>query len=808
MFHKGQKSFKTSDLNNRRTLFDAPSLIIPPGISPSRTSVIASGQGLVTKQVVDGLGLPKRKPVDQAGSAQSRRAKRRKRFYTSQGQSVMLSRFREPANMKILIEAIMGQEFHPLTGRTCCAEATTRTVCCLDCTVTVPTCTACFLAAHRLLLFHWGEIWNGRYFERKESHELGVVFHLGHNGDRCESVAPDSIPVNVTVVDCNGIHTVKIIYCQCPGHSGRFQQVLKARLFPATVDLPQTLFTFDLLKDFHLHTLSSKKTAYDYLYALRMKTDNAFPQDVKNPMQEFNRHELGRSFPLRKPGATAFPCFACPEPGFNVAEEWAEDEDVDDEFVHLATAFWSLDGHFGLQRRQKIDDPDDISLLEGSAMFPKDDWFNDIMAKHGKRSPEKSNCAKFKVMELQNRLKFKGCVISGVVAVQCARHRVFMAAMDLRLGETQIHGDLAIAIAMQFVMAEALQRTKFFQRLLMIYDIACQFYVKLRQRFKEYLPELSDIVDFMHWLVGKMHLDNHISACKYRFNLNYTKGCGRTDGEAIERTWAEHKQSGGSTKEMNHGGRHDAIIDFWNHWNWTRLVRMIHLLKTKIINGRKRIIERVDYYMRLTVAAGEERVKRWEAMSTKPVYNPVMKEVTSVYWYDETLLPSQELVLNSLLERERKQEEREEEGCNGTEAVAFINQGLKLESLQLEIKRLVKAAELTPEEVVHKRDYLRTRMKPWQELQSDYMPDLRKQETEKEVVFAEDQELYMPSSPLNSHYAQSSLGEIKADLRKGQAYETVSELKYTLSHTAALVRTKVKQARGAIPNTRAKKFIR
>ncbi|KAL0070568.1 hypothetical protein AAF712_002407 [Marasmius tenuissimus] len=445
--------------------------------------------------------------------------------------------------MKILIEAIMGQEFHPLTGSACCTEAAIRTVRCLDCTISVPTCTTCFLAAHRLLPFHWAEIWNGRYFERKESHELGVVFHLGHYGDRCDLVAPNSTPVNVTVVDCNGIHAAKIVYCQCPGSSGRFQQLLEARLFPATVDLPHTLFTFDLLKDFHVHTLSSKKTAYDYLYALRMKTDNAFPQDVKNPMQEFNRvirlwrtllivkrsgewHDLGRSFPLRKAGATAFPCFACPEPGFNVAEGWAEDEDVDDEFLHLATAFWSLDGHFGLQRRQKIDDPDDVSLLDGSAMFPKDDWFNDIMAKHGKRSPEKSNCAKFKVMELQNRLKFKGCVISGVVAVQCARHGVFMAATDLRLGETQIHGDLAIAIAMQFVMAEALRRTKFFRRLLMIYDIACQFYVKLRQRFKEYLPELSDIVDFMHWLVGKMHLDNHISACKYRFNLNYTKGCG------------------------------------------------------------------------------------------------------------------------------------------------------------------------------------------------------------------------------------------------------------------------------------------
>ncbi|KAK1222462.1 hypothetical protein PQX77_014667 [Marasmius sp. AFHP31] len=270
-------------------------------------------------------------------------------------------------------------------------------------------------------------------------------------------LAPDSTPVDITVVDCNGIHTVKVVFCKCTGIGNQFQQLLKAQLFAATVNIPQTVFTFDILRDFHLHTLSSKKMPYDFLYALQMKTDNTFPEEVKNPMQEFNCvirlwqtlliikrsggwHDLGHSFPLRKQEATAFPCFVCLEPGFNVAEGWAEDDNVDEEFLHLATAFWSLNGHFRLQRKQKIDDPNDVSLLEGSAMFPKDKWFNDIMAKHGKHSPQKSMCAKFKAMELQNRLKFKGTVISGVVAVQCACHGVFMSATNLSLGELYVTG--------------------------------------------------------------------------------------------------------------------------------------------------------------------------------------------------------------------------------------------------------------------------------------------------------------------------------------------------------------------------------
>ncbi|KAL0058117.1 hypothetical protein AAF712_015211 [Marasmius tenuissimus] len=688
---------------------------------------------------------------------------------------------------------------------------------------------------------HWAEEWNGMYFERKDPSELGLIISLGHNGGRCPAIGHPCSPLTFTIVDCNGIHTAKVEYCQCPNAPNRFQQLLEARLFPASVDKPETTFTFELLKDNHLHGLSSKKTSHDFMYALRMKTDNAFPEYVKNPIHEFNRvarlwrtllivkrcggwHGLDSHFPLRKGGCLAFPCFACPEPGFNVGESWSEEEDVDEEFLHLASAFWSIDGHFGLRRRKRIEDPDDVSLLEGRAMFPKDDWFNGMLAKHGKRSPEKSSCSKFKAVELQNRLKFKGCVISGVVAVQCARHGIFMSATDLSLGETYIHGDLAIAIAMDFVMKESLKRTKFFRRLVMIYDIACQFHVKFRDRIKEYLPELSDTVDYMHWLVGKMHLDGHIRPCKYRFNLNYTRGCGRTDGEGIERTWAEMKQAGGGTQEMNHGNRHDAIVDYWNFWNWLRLVKLAGSLRTKILNARIKLSGKLDYFLRLTVDAGESRVKGWEQLSTTPTYNPITKEVSSVYAYKEALLPSQESILHSLLEREEMGKEAAEE--KGPVA-SFINQGLKLETIQyvpsfspislspdaygvprLEIRRLLRAAEISTDELARKREDLRARINLWRTLQLIHMPELQDLLRSLRPVFPEEEQLYLPSFFMDGRYMDTRLSIVEGNLRKGQAYDALTELKFTLKHKTVLVRTKRREAQGTTLNTRAKKFIR
>ncbi len=38
-----------------------------------------------------------------------------------------------------------------------------------------------------------------------------------------------------------------------------------------------------------------------------------------------------------------------------------------------------MDGHFGLQRLSKVDDPDDISFLDGRSLFPRDAIYNEYV---------------------------------------------------------------------------------------------------------------------------------------------------------------------------------------------------------------------------------------------------------------------------------------------------------------------------------------------------------------------------------------------------------------------------------------------
>lgn len=112
------------------------------------------------------------------------------------------------------------------------------------------------------------------------------------------------------------------------------------------------------------------------------------------------------------------------------------------------------------------------------------------------------------------------------------------------------------------------------------YDINCQYCVHFLERLtKHFSPEIVDVARRVTFLIGKLHLRGHKEDCQYRYSLNYTKNCGRVAGEAIEGSWSEAKQAGGSTKEMNHGHRHDALTDYQNDWNFKKIQGLGESLK-------------------------------------------------------------------------------------------------------------------------------------------------------------------------------------------------------------------------------------
>lgn len=159
---------------------------------------------------------------------------------------------------------------------------------CYDCTEYKISCNACFVEAHIHNPFHWAEIWNPSqgYFIHNDISNLGHTIQLGHNGKPCDAPSGNRL---FTVIDGNGIHSTRLSFCGCREQPpNKIKQLMRARLFPATTRDPHSAFTVNMLKQFQLHNLESKKAAYDYLGAIRRLTDNSFTADVPASQTKFD----------------------------------------------------------------------------------------------------------------------------------------------------------------------------------------------------------------------------------------------------------------------------------------------------------------------------------------------------------------------------------------------------------------------------------------------------------------------------------------------------------------------------------------
>lgn len=208
-----------------------------------------------------------------------------------------------------------------------------------------------------------------------QHHQMGLELHLGHDGQCCPidkadcrgdrplsgpvedpdwediGVAPNYLrpPANdpcITIVDVTGVHFITVNYCSCLGSPPAHLQLLRQKLFPATIKSPRTCFTFGVLDDFIRDNLECGTSAMNYYSKIRRITSNVFPDAV--PVGRFLNHvafsfhieqnryrellRVSRQWRILKmkkwggfghrahtpvPGELALFCPTCPQPGIN-----------------------------------------------------------------------------------------------------------------------------------------------------------------------------------------------------------------------------------------------------------------------------------------------------------------------------------------------------------------------------------------------------------------------------------------------------------------------------------------------------------
>ncbi|KAK7045327.1 hypothetical protein VNI00_007576 [Paramarasmius palmivorus] len=600
---------------------------------------------------------------------------------------------------------------------------------CLDCLALPLSCKTCLIKQHQYLPVHRTQEWSGDFFKPVTLSSLGIIVQLGHAvGEHCPHYV--SGQGDFVVLGVNGIHPLNLFFCGCENAPEQYEQLLEIGWWPSSYKEPRSAATFELLRHFHILNLQGQVPPTDYYRSLEQLTDGSGLTYIPDRLQQFMlmvrqwRHlkamkRCGRGHDPSgiagtKWGEATVPCRCCPHPDKNLPKDWR---------MANAEESWkygiclSVDANFKQKARARANDHRDPALGPGFGCFVPPEEYLQIVK--DSQQNEISHCVGFNAIGKANNKKSKGLRATGIGSVTCSRHELFRpnGVGDLQKGERYCNMD---AILLFSIMS------CYWLLLVISYDIACQWYKNFMARMKT-LPAYLHIPSFtsLKFKVPKFHLPAHVPACFAPFSFNFTKGVGKTDGEAIERNWSTLNGIARCVSMMTAGGRLDTIDDFCNFSNWRKTVN----LGTSFMKKATKAIPEAIITARAFSALHDgmkrsysDKVKQWE------------KEV--VQWeegrsqncpYD---VPSKKTTYAHVKRELAEEEYKREVAGKGSSAIApgtIICEGLEIIDTQVQLRGIAtstKSTDYQQTNLLTRRTQLLGRIRRYYQLQTTHIPTL------------------------------------------------------------------------------------
>jgi hypothetical protein len=206
---------------------------------------------------------------------------------------------------------------------------------------------------------------------------------------------------------------------------------------------------------------------------------------------------------------------------------------------------------------------------------------------------------------MNSLLASKACDITGVVGIACARHGCYApnSLVDLFKGEQQKNVDFAFLNALKHTNVAPEQGT------LLIYDIACQYFVHLRDRIGMHLPDGLQV----DAAIGLFHVHAHKDECFFRYATSFIPGAGVVAGEILESLWSSLNSISPTARTATLAHRAEMLDD---HACDSNHKKILGIVKTLCKNHRIAIdmLEHAQlYYDNLTIQAGSIAVEKWKS---------------------------------------------------------------------------------------------------------------------------------------------------------------------------------------------------
>ncbi|KAH9852416.1 hypothetical protein C2E23DRAFT_868595 [Lenzites betulinus] len=309
-----------------------------------------------------------------------------------------------------------------LLSRECDMRAVAR---CHECGQKAPQCVDCIVKDHQHLPFHWIDHWNGTFFERVGLAELGHIIHLGHGNAPCPNLPTNPSPAYFVIAHTNGVHRCRIQYCHCANRDEQVYQLITAALWPATLDRPESGFTFDVLKLWHLEWDISHMSAQDFYRILQHLTDNGSPLNIENRYRDLlSTSRMWRHFTMVKRSGRHH----------GIVLPHRDPQAITVPYIHRMIL--GCDGNHSLHKKTKKEDPNDVSLAVNQGYFVNHEHMSEYLKESYEDEETLETCSGFRVLRSLRPGKFRFLSLSGLIGTWC-RHVLFRhgGTVDIQTGE-------------------------------------------------------------------------------------------------------------------------------------------------------------------------------------------------------------------------------------------------------------------------------------------------------------------------------------------------------------------------------------
>ncbi|KAK0227744.1 hypothetical protein IW262DRAFT_1445677 [Armillaria fumosa] len=635
---------------------------------------------------------------------------------------------------------------------------------CKDCFLNDLVCMPCCVRRHRQNPFHRIERWTGLYFTATTLKVIGLCVQLNHQSLQCPVPVP--CHVKLQILHTTGIHDVAHI------------QLLRCGWYPASQQVVKTCATFRLLEMFHLLSLVSKTSTYDFYRTLERMSDNTglnTPPSRRAALMHMLIQWGGRAHDVTgpegtKPGELAVLCPSCPRPGINLPSDW---DQAPPHLKFLYLLLICIDANFCLKNQIVSSYSRDPGLSIGWSYFTAREPYEDYVRSRA-MDADISTCVEFSAMAKSNTKFSKGLRYTGVVAISCGRSEMVLPTCvgNMDKGERYANVDpLAAAAICQF---------SDLVWVIISYDIACQWIKMIFTQMTSHWPsELRFNPDIrITPLVLKFHEPGHKVEEHEQFSFNLAEGVGLSDGECPERIWAGHNALGNSTKTAGPGTRQDLIDDHLGFWNWVKYCCMGE--PSSNLLGSIFIVIRVD-----TLEMLQNMVSKWDDLCVAWEANKVPKTVLNPFCVQSDDLTEDE-VHKELAEEEEAHRRSGGRAVHDMSPSAFMVFGLVLEESQ--------------------------KLK----LRATYMPGLLQFVSETQEAddssagtVAGEVQLWLPSSIPADRRGQvcGSLSDMEERLRTAQCHDALNSVCHILRLKMRMVEYKNKNVRGQRDGTQSQAGI-